>query len=155
MKKKTKAAKKPRGRPSRYSKAIAAKICAELETGRTLRDVCRDDGMPAQATVHLWRQSQEGFAEQYAQARETGYLLMADEIVEIADDGSNDWMENKHGEEVLDGEHVQRSKLRVDTRKWLLSKALPKIFGDKLALTDPEGGKLTVQLVQFADSPNP
>ena len=62
---------------------------------------------------------------------------MADEMLEIADDGSNDWMLRKDGDKefyVLNGEHVQRSRLRLDTRKWLLSKALPKVYGDKLAV---------------------
>jgi hypothetical protein len=75
---------------------------------------------------------------------------MADEIVEIIDDGRNDWMErlDKEGQGIgwsLNGEHVARSKLRAEKRQWLLSKALPKIYGDKLALTDPDGGALTVR----------
>jgi hypothetical protein len=59
---------------------------------------------------------------------------MADELMEIADDGRNDWME-RHGEEdpgwQVNSEHIQRSRLRVDARKWTLSKVLPKIYGDK------------------------
>lgn len=69
---------------------------------------------------------------------------MADELLEVADDARNDWME-RHGEEdagwVVNGEHIQRSRLRVDTRKWMLSKALPKVFGDKVTqehIGDPE-----------------
>ena len=58
-------------------------------------------------------------------------MAMADETLEISDDGTNDWMKDNEGYKV-NGEHVARSRLRVDTRKWLLSKALPKIFGDKL-----------------------
>ncbi len=74
---------------------------------------------------------------------------MADETVEISDDGRNDWMERQSEEDkeryVLNGEHVQRSRLRVDTRKWLLSKALPKMFGDKITqeLTGKDGGPIT------------
>jgi len=45
----------------------------------------------------------------------------------------------------LNGDHVQRSRLRIETRKWILSKALPKIYGDKVAVTDSDGGKLTIQ----------
>lgn len=59
---------------------------------------------------------------------------MADELLEIADDGSNDTTKNKAGEDSLDAEWMARSRLRVDTRKWLLSKALPKIYGDKTAI---------------------
>ena len=56
---------------------------------------------------------------------------MVDELLEIADDCTNDYME-RNGKLVFDGEHISRSRLRVDTRKWLLSKALPKLYGDKL-----------------------
>ena len=69
---------------------------------------------------------------------------MADELLEIADDGSNDWMMRQHSGDqsyAANGEHIQRSRLRLDTRKWLLSKALPKIYGDKLPVetnTEPQ-----------------
>lgn len=106
--------------------------------------------MPAESTVRLWAaEDREGFSAQYTRAREVGYLAMADETVEISDDGRNDWMERQSEEDkeryVLNGEHVQRSRLRVDTRKWLLSKALPKMFGDKITqeLTGKDGGPIT------------
>lgn len=73
----------------------------------------------------------EGFAAQYTRAREIGYHMMADELLGIADDGTNDYTKTDDGER-LNAEHVQRSRLRLDTRKWLLSKALPKIYGDKI-----------------------
>lgn len=57
---------------------------------------------------------------------------MADEIIEIADDGSNDWME-REGKAAPNGEMVNRSRLRVDTRKWLMSKMAPKKYGDKMS----------------------
>jgi len=59
---------------------------------------------------------------------------MADEVMEIADDGTNDWIESNDPDNPgyrFNGEHYQRSRLRVDTRKWMLAKALPKIYGDK------------------------
>lgn len=122
-----------------YTQEIAEYICEELAKGRTLRDVCRDEGTPAESTVRLWAlDDREGFAAQYARAREIGYFAMADECVEIADDGRNDWQVRQDEEGgvayQLNGEHVARSRLRLDTRKWLLAKALPKVFGDKLAI---------------------
>ena len=91
--------------------------------------------MPDERTVRRWAlDNKEGFAEKYSRAREIGYLSMADEMLEIADDGSNDWMLRQHAGNqscTANGEHIQRSRLRLDTRKWLLSKALPKIYGDK------------------------
>lgn len=142
------------GRPSDFSAEIAKEICAKLAEGRTLRDVCRDDGMPSESTVRTWAlDDREGFSAQYTRAREIGYMSMADELMEVADDGSNDWMERKDEDGqstyVLNGEHVQRSRLRVDTRKWMLSKALPKVFGDKITQehTGPNGDPVVFQTV--------
>ncbi len=57
-----------------------------------------------------------------------------DEALEIADDASGDWTADKDGKKTLDHEHVQRSRLRVDTRKWAAGKLAPKRYGDKLNL---------------------
>lgn len=126
-------------RPTSYTPELADQICDALASGtKTLRELCRDEGMPAEATVRGWvLDDREGFAAKYARARELGYHSMFDEIIEIADDGTNDWVERKRengegSETVFDHEHLARSKLRVDTRKWALSKALPKMYGDRL-----------------------
>lgn len=79
------------------------------------------------------------FLEQYETARAIQADLMAEELIEIADDGTNDYMEKllQSGEtiEVVNTEHIQRSRLRVDTRKWVASKLKPKKYGEKLDLT--------------------
>ncbi len=126
-----------KGRPSTYSAEVAAEICRRLSEGQTLREVCRDEAMPSESTVRGWAlDDREGFSAQYARSREIGYFSMADEMMEVADDGRNDWMQrtddNGGTSWQVNGEHIQRSRLRVDTRKWMLSKALPKVFGDKV-----------------------
>jgi hypothetical protein len=64
--------------------------------------------------------------------------LRAEEILRIAEDGSNDWMdvETRSGRMVrqLDHEHVKRSELRIKTRQWLMTRFAPKVFGDRLQL---------------------
>lgn len=87
--------------------------------------------MPDHSTVIGWVTANEAFSNQYARARETGYAVMADELIEIADDGRNDTYKDEEGNEKPAIDVIARSRLRVDTRKWLLSKALPKIYGDK------------------------
>lgn len=130
--------KPKRGRPSKYTQKVADEICNRLMQGATLRQVCREKDMPAESTVRQWAfEDYQGFYAQYARAREIGYETMADELLDIADDGQNDWMERQSadgttGDVVLNGEHIQRSRVRIDTRKWLLSKALPKVYGDKI-----------------------
>lgn len=126
------------GRPSTFSKAIAARICQRIASGESLRQICRDKKMPAQSTVYLWLLDEEhkSFSEQYAKARELQADYLFDEMLEIADDGQNDWMEREVGEgrtiRLPDHEHINRSRLRVDTRKFYISKVLPKKYGEKI-----------------------
>lgn len=142
------------GRPSDYSPELAAKICSELAEGRSLRDVCSDDGMPAESTVRAWAlENREGFSAQYARAREIGYHAMADELMDIADDGRNDWMKRQGDEDSgwqANGEHIQRSRLRVDARKWMLSKVLPKVYGEKQEIDHKSSdGSMTPQKIEL------
>jgi hypothetical protein len=143
------------GRHTTFTPEIGAAICERLEKGESLRAICRDEGMPAESAVRRWALDDVGgFHAQYMRAREIQYLAMAEELTEIADDARNDWMavQDDDGGEAyrLNGEHVQRSRLRTDTRKWLLSKMLPKVFGDKLAHTGPDGtgpAKVVMQVI--------
>ena len=156
---------KPNGKCGRppFTQATKDKILGMLAEGMTLTAACRsEEGMPDVSTVCMWAKNDDGFSKQYARAREIGYLVMADQLADIADDGLNDYVEVMvKGHEVikLDGEHVQRSKLRVDTRKWLLSKVLPKIYGDKSQMNVSIGGSekpvllaITRRIVDPADA---
>lgn len=132
--------KNPVGRPSLYTQELADRICAEIASGRSLRLICQDEGMPEARTVHYWLidSKHEDFFQQYARARNIQSEVMFDEILEIADDGSNDYMTITKGDKeynVEDREVTNRSKLRVDTRKWYVSKVLPKKFGEKVDVT--------------------
>jgi hypothetical protein len=138
----------PAGRPTDYTVELAAEICGRLAMGESMRTVCKDECMPAASTVFLWLAKHEGFSEQYVIAKEQSAEAIADEMFDIADDGSNDWMlaHFKDGSEgwKLNGEHVQRSRLRVDIRKWYLSKIKPKKYGEKISqeLSGPGGGPI-------------
>lgn len=151
---------KPRkpGRPSTFSRAMADRICRELAGGKPLTEICRADGMPGICTVFRWLDSgrkskaHAEFREAYARAREIAAHVLVGEILEIADDGRNDWVERqgRNGETyiALNEEAVQRSRLRVDTRKWAASKLLPKAYGDKVTteISGPDGGKVPVEV---------
>jgi len=130
-------------RPTKYTKVLAEKICARLADGESLRSICKDDDMPGKSVVFKWLLSDSsvyaGFRDQYDNARKIQYECMVDDIVDIADDGRNDFVINNTEEgdlARLNVEAIGRSRLRVDTRKWFLSKVLPK-FSDK----DPQENK--------------
>lgn len=130
------------GRLSDFTPETAALICERMAKGESLRSICRDDGMPAESTVRLWAidnrgadaEGNGGFAAQYARAREAQMDALAEDILDIADDSRNDIRVDQDGKEVVDHELVQRSRLRVDSRKWLMSKIAPKRYGDKVEL---------------------
>lgn len=128
-------------------------LCQQIACGRSLRKTLTDvkgekfpgapDHMPGMTTVMEWllNDSDEpgSFRSRYARAREQQAETKVDEMDDIADDGSNDWMErhNGEGEAVgwqLNGEHVQRSKLRLEQRRWYAEKLLPKKYGVRQAI---------------------
>lgn len=133
------AAKKARGRPSLYTVAIAEEIISRIEKGEPMASICRDEHMPSTRAVSDWQVERADFGAAIASARARGFDAIAEQALEIADDARNDYMDklNANGEVVgrqLDAEHVQRSKLRVETRLKLLAKWDPKRYGEKLAL---------------------
>jgi len=133
-----------------YSPRLFTDLCARIADGATLPQACRAEGVTNCSTVFRWLGKYPKASEMYARAREARAELHAEEILAISDDGSNDYMEVE-GKTVVDHEHIQRSRLRVDTRRWLLSKMLPKQYGDKMQVGGIENGTpLTVEIVHFA-----
>ncbi len=131
---------KPKGRPSGYTDEIAATICERIAEGESIRDICASDDMPSTSMVFRWLAKEEhaSFREQYARARETQADVIFDEILTIADDARNDWMKRENGDgkegKELNTEHLQRSRLRIDARKWMAGKLRPKVYGDRVAI---------------------
>jgi hypothetical protein len=121
--------------------------------GDSLRTICAEKEFPDRSTVIRWKNSFEAFRSQYARARDDQAELWADEINDIADDGSNDFME-REGKKILREEHVQRSRLRVDSRKWLLSKLRPGTYGDKVQHANAAGDGNTEVIYRW-DTPKP
>jgi hypothetical protein len=125
----------PGGRPSKYTKALAARICERMCEGESLRKICADPKMPHMATVLRWvgseAEDKAGFREQYARAREAQADKFADELVDIADEGTN--------------ENANIIRLRMDARKWAASKLAPKKYGDKQTTEHEHKGEVTLR----------
>lgn len=148
------------GRPSDFTQEKADEICARIADGETVRVICADDRMPAMPTLFRWLADERyaAFREQYTHAREVQAERMFEEMLEIADDGTSDMHTVvRRGKEVeeVDWEHINRSRLRVDTRKWILSKMLPKKYGDKATLehTGKDGGPMQHAMTYFPPEP--
>ena len=108
------ATRKPR---AVYTEQMAGQICSLLSKGESLAAACRREGMPSANTVMSWVDSVEGFAARYTAARLIGFQLLADGLIELADDAGID---------------PNDKRIRVETRKWVLSKMIPKVYGDKI-----------------------
>ncbi|MCB4861124.1 hypothetical protein K7W03_16150 [Sphingobium sp. PNB] len=113
--------------------AIHQEIFLRIMEGETVRAICARDGMPCKATVMNWLARDPEFRAGYAVAKALYAETLAEEVIEISDDGTADWVAGEDGKE-LDHEHVQRARLRVDSRKWLAARLSPKRYGDSSML---------------------
>lgn len=114
---------------------IFNKILLEIELGHAIRNILKEDGMPDSTTFYKWIDLDSEKSKRYARACELRADSIFEDILDIADDSSGDVKINKDGEEYLDNEFVQRSRLRVEARKWIVSKLNPKKYGDKQETT--------------------
>jgi hypothetical protein len=123
-----------RGRPTRYSAAIGQEICdAIASSSKGTKRLCEDNShWPCQDTLFTWLKKYPEFSEQYAQAKICQIELLVDEILEISDDASQDQYVNELGVLVPNSPAINRARLKVDTRKWLASKLVPKVYGNKI-----------------------
>lgn len=108
-----------------YSQELADRICAGIGDGACLKDICSLDGMPDRVTVWRWRRENVEFAAQYDAASKERAFALVDDLTNISDDASLD---------------PNDKRIRVDTRKWIASKVLPKLYGDKVQLSGDEDG---------------
>jgi len=132
--------KHPGGRPSDYCQETTDTICERLSLGESLRSICRDPDMPCMGAVLKWLNKHEEFVVQYTRAREIQADTLIDETLDIADESTNDWMERR-GQLVENGEAIQRSRLRIDTRKWIAGKMRPKKYGERTIKVDEDEGE--------------
>ena len=156
----------------KYDRQVAsAQICEELKLGRSLDSSCKMDGMPSVGAFLEWvnKDDPAGIAADYAHAREIGYALLADEIVQLSDkthewvtvqklDPNGDPMYDEKGEPLLkqmlmplNSDVIAHKRVQIDTRKWMLSKMLPKVYGDKITQehTGSNGGPIALAAVDL------
>ena len=130
--KRKKPTRKGNGPGSPYSPEVIDEFLARLVEGGSIGSVCRDPEMPSTQAVAYWLQHNPAFREKYEAARVVQADILFDNLLDIADDSAEDWTQNEDGEKRLNGEAVARSRLRIDARKWILSKLIPKKYGDKI-----------------------
>lgn len=140
-----------------FTQSIFDEICERISDGESLRSICRDEHMPTKTSVFRWLAADKVLSDQYARSREAQADALFDDILEIADNSKNDWMEKRGEEDVgwlLNGDHIARTKVRIDARKWMAGKMRPKVYGDKVDHTHagPDGGPLSVTIQRFSEN---
>lgn len=122
------------GRPTKYNLKLGQEICdAIASSSKGTKKLCAEHShWPCQDTLFTWLRTYSDFSEQYAQAKVCQIELLIDEILEISDDASQDQYVNEIGSLVSSSTTIQRARLKVDTRKWLASKLVPKVYGNKI-----------------------
>lgn len=147
------------GRPTMYTDELASRICREIATSTDgLAKICADnEDFPKPKTIYEWRIDNRDFSDKYDAAKRLQADLLATEIMDIADDSRRDNITkiNSVGEEydVCNSEWVARSRLRVDTRKWIASKLLPKVYGDqnKIENLENENHELKAEMLRLRE----
>jgi len=117
---KARAKAKPVGRPTKYSKEVALRVCTRLIEGESLVAICSDENEPAVRTIYYWLESNPDFLHMYEAAKSDQADTMAEQIMSIADSAN--------------ASNVQVARLQVDARKWVAAKLKPKKYGDKLGI---------------------
>lgn len=144
---------RPNGRPSKYTQELADLICKRVATHTWgIQKLCRTyDDMPTAEIIRIWRLEKPQFFAQYARAKALQGDLLAEDCLDIADDDALDFKENEDGFPVLNHEHIQRSRVRIDTRKWLASKLVPKQYGDRIEIEQKteENERLKAELLEL------
>jgi hypothetical protein len=131
------------------SPETAMAVLDDIASGLSVKAACDRNGV-GEKTFYQWAAGKgapyQEFTQDYARATLIRAERMADEILAIADDTSQDTAVDEDGDEYTRHEHIQRSKLRVDTRKWLMAKMMPKKYGDRVVQehTGADGGPLQV-----------
>lgn len=122
------------GRPSDYSLELAEEICTAIATSSDgLKKICaKYQHFPNPDTVYTWLLKHKEFTELYARAKKNQVEVLIDEIVDISDDKTKDDAFGENGEIIANNEFISRSRVRIDTRKWLASKLIPRLYGDKI-----------------------
>ena len=133
-----------------YPESIRLEICERIAKGESMVSICASEGMPVTSVVYNWLTVDKEFSDRYARAREQQAEHYLDEIIAISDDVSLDEIIDGEGNPRTNHEAIQRSRLKVDTRKWAMSKLAPKKYGDKITqeVTGANGDPISLLLTQ-------
>ena len=127
-------------------------IISEIESGKSLIYALKTNGMPSTSTFYIWLDSDVEKSKRYAHACEVRELLILDEIITIADSQENDVIETDSGE-ITNHNAINRNRLQIDSRKWMLGKLNPKKYGDKIQTE--HSGSIATNIINLGNGTPP
>jgi hypothetical protein len=128
---------------------VVAELCERLSRGEPMASICRSEGMPDVNTINMWRDTDAEINSRVAHARDLGFDHLAADCLHIADDNGLDTRVNDAGVTVVDRDHIQRAKLRIETRLKLLACWDPRRYGNKVDVTSG-GETIPAPIIQLA-----
>jgi hypothetical protein len=137
---------------STYTPERLQPILDRMSRGEPLARICRDEGMPDDDTVRDWGKANPDVERAIARARDRGEDAIAADCLEIADDSGGDYRMGEKGL-IADTDHIQRAKLRIETRLKLLAKWNPKKWGDKIEVENKVNMAVSVTIQRLTDGP--
>jgi hypothetical protein len=133
----------------KWTEELENSICAEMSINAiSLEQICKENGFPCARSIYRHIIEDEEFSRKYARARELQLQVLADEIIPLADKDricQKKTIKADGSEEVVILDQVERTKLQIESRKWLLSKLAPKKYGDRIQ--QDISGELSVKRV--------
>ena len=133
------------GRPSLYTDNLVDEICARLASGEPMAKIVQSAHMPDSVTIYRWLREKPDFQQRYTDARKDGAHCLADQIQDIVDTEPLAVFDEA-GNKRYDAGSIAHNRLRMDARKWLAAKYLPKVYGDKTILAGDADAPLAVSV---------
>lgn len=115
------------------------KILAQIESGKSVKEILEQDGYPVRSTFYSWLNKSPELVQRYKDATDVRADKIFDEMLEIADNKADDFYYDKNGDKQFSSNSVNRTRVQIDTRKWMLGKMTPTKYSDKIDITS--GGK--------------
>ena len=139
------ATSKKMGRPTQYTDILVDEICGRLACGEPMAKITQSAHMPNPVTIYRWLREKPDFQQRYADARRDGAHCLADQIQDIVDTEPLAVFDEA-GNKRYDAGSIAHNRLRMDARKWLAAKYLPKVYGDRTIVAGDEDAPLAVEV---------
>lgn len=136
----------------KQKEAIIQDICYKMtEQGLSLRSILKSDDMPTLSTFFRWVAESEQYARAYEVALQARADMIFEDMFNILDATEDDVIINEDGVEVVNHNVIQRDRLRIDGRKWILGRMNPKKYGDRMKIDADV--KTEIKPIMLVDAP--